>query len=102
MLTQVSKLFSTRRIRGFIPYAGALKGPRNPIFYGAFAASLIATLLFVTDLNNPFAGTVAVQPTSFNISLQRNVHTRFLTRPVRGDSSGFTGELGISSSRELR
>jgi hypothetical protein len=92
MLTQVSKLFSARRTRvdaatdggvppiliqglivlvvlilGFIPYAGALNGPRNLIFYSAFAAFLIATLLFVTDLNNPFAGTVAVQPTSFNI-----------------------------------
>jgi hypothetical protein len=54
-------------ILGFIPYVGTLKGPRNLIFHGAFAAFTIATLLFVTDLNNPFAGTVAVQPTSFNI-----------------------------------
>ncbi len=35
-------------------------------------------------------------------ALQGNIHTRFLTRPVRSDSSGFIGELGISSSRELR
>jgi hypothetical protein len=92
MLTQVSKLFSARRTRVdaatnggvppiliqglivlaalillFIPYAGSLNGPRNLIFYGAFAAFLIATILFIKDLNNPFAGTVAVQPTSFDI-----------------------------------
>ncbi len=50
-----------------IPYTGRLNGPRNLSLYGVFAAFLIATMFFIVDVNNPFAGTVAVYPTSFNI-----------------------------------
>lgn len=52
-----------------IPYTGLLKGSRNLLLYGVFAAFLIATLFFMVDVNNPFAGTVAVHPTSFDILL---------------------------------
>jgi hypothetical protein len=54
-------------ILSLIPLSGLLRGPRELIFYGAFAAFLIATLFLVTDMNNPFAGTVSVRPTPFNI-----------------------------------
>lgn len=52
-----------------IPYTGLLKGSRNLLLYGVFAAFLIATLFFMVDVNNPFAGTVTVHPTSFDILL---------------------------------
>jgi hypothetical protein len=91
-LTQVSNLFTARRarldaataggvplilIQGLmvlvglillaIPYSGLLKGLRRLLLYGVFGAFLIAALFLILDLNNPFAGTVAVHPTSFNI-----------------------------------
>jgi len=91
-LTEVSSLFSARRarldaataggvplvlIQGLIllvglillaiPYSGLLKGPRKLVLYGIFAALLVAALFLIVDLNNPFAGTVVVHPTSFNI-----------------------------------
>ncbi|MGH3829324.1 MAG: hypothetical protein ACRDRS_02560 [Pseudonocardiaceae bacterium] len=94
-LTQVSNIFTARRTRieaatnggvppvfiqglvvlvglilVLIPLTGLLRGPRNLVFYGAFAAFLVATLFLVADLNNPFAGTVAVAPTPFNILFQ--------------------------------
>jgi hypothetical protein len=50
-----------------IPYSGLLKGLRRLLLYGVFGAFLIAALFLILDLNNPFAGTVAVHPTSFNI-----------------------------------
>ncbi len=93
-LSQVSNLFAARRARldaataggvppilieglillvGLIllaiPYTGRLKGRRNLALYGVFAAFLIATMFFIVDVNNPFAGTVALHPTSFNILL---------------------------------
>jgi hypothetical protein len=91
-MIQISNVFAARRIRieaatnggvptifiqglvvlvvlilSLIPLSGLLRGPRELIFYGAFAAFLIATLFLVTDMNNPFAGTVSVRPTPFNI-----------------------------------
>jgi hypothetical protein len=91
-LTEVSNLFSARRarldaataggvprvlIQGLIllvglillaiPYSGLLKGPRKLVLYGTFAALLISALFLIVDLNNPFAGTVTVQPTAFTI-----------------------------------
>ncbi len=82
-LAQVSNLFATRRARldaataggvppiliaglivlvGLIllaiPYVGLLKGRHNLLSYGVFAAFLIATMFFIVDVNNPFAGTV--------------------------------------------
>ena len=49
-----------------IPYIGLLKGRRNLLLYGVFAAFLIAKMFFIVDVN-PFAGTVAVHLTSFDI-----------------------------------
>jgi hypothetical protein len=49
-----------------IPYIGSLKRPRDLFMY-VFATFLVASLFFIVDVNNPFAGTVAVHPTSFNI-----------------------------------
>jgi hypothetical protein len=91
-LSQVSNLFTARRARVdaataggippilidglivlvalillIIPYIGSLKRPRDLFMYGVFATFLIASLFFIVDVNNPFAGTVAVHPTSFNI-----------------------------------
>ncbi len=91
-LAQVSNLFAARRARldaataggvppiliaglivlvGLIllaiPYIGLLEGRRNLLLYGVFAAFLIATMFFIVDVNNPFAGAVAVRPTSFDI-----------------------------------
>jgi hypothetical protein len=91
-LTQVSSLFTARRarldaataggvplilIQGLIvlvglillaiPCSGSLKGARRILLYGVFGAFLIAALFLIVDLNNPFSGTVAVHPTSFNI-----------------------------------
>ncbi|MBV9312633.1 MAG: DUF4239 domain-containing protein [Pseudonocardia sp.] len=51
----------------FIPLSGVLKGARDYIFYAVFATFLIATQFLVADMNNPFAGTVSVQPTAFDI-----------------------------------
>lgn len=91
-LTQVSDLFAARHARvdaatsggvppilieGLIvlvalillsiPLIGLMKGPRNLFLYGTFAVFLIAALFLIADVNNPFAGTVAVDPTSFDV-----------------------------------
>ena len=48
-----------------LPVAGELKHARDLALYGLFATLFIAALLFVNDLNNPFAGSVKINPVSF-------------------------------------
>jgi hypothetical protein len=84
-LGQVSKLFTARRARVdaatsggvppiliqslavlvalilvSIPFIEPLKDARSFVFYGAFSVFLIASIFFIIDLNNPFAGTVSI------------------------------------------
>jgi len=50
-----------------IPLSGKFKKPREYVVFGLFAVFVFASLFFLVDVNNPFAGTVAIQPSAFNI-----------------------------------
>jgi hypothetical protein len=52
-----------------IPLIGLIKGPRNIFLHDTFNVFLTAALFLIADANNPFTGTVAVDPTSFDVFL---------------------------------
>ncbi len=46
-------------------FAGKVKTLGELAVYGLFETFLIATLFFISDLNNPFKGNVAIHLTAF-------------------------------------
>ena len=59
-------IFLTALVLIALPLAGAMKHARDLCLYGLFATLFVATLFFVNDLNNPFAGAVRIAPDDFN------------------------------------